>query len=75
MKEAIQVCMQESGDTDHEDVVRAFFRFHVNDLWKLPKIVTDLIRTQSQSGDDNSTHSLAEANRITIVRGTRLNCP
>jgi nuclear pore complex protein Nup133 len=60
--------MEEIGDASHEDVARAFFRYHVGDIGILLKKVADSISTVAKSAIGNVQMFLPEANRIVIVR-------
>ena len=60
--------MEEIGDASHEDVARAFFRYHVGDIGRLLKKVADTVSSVAKSAIGNVQTLLPEANRIVVVR-------
>ena len=58
--------MEEIGDGPHEDVMRAFFRYHVADIAKLLKKVLDVVRA-SMTASSTFPPILSEANRVVLV--------
>jgi len=60
--------MEEIGDASHEDVARAFFRYHVGEIGRLVKKVSDTVSTLAKSATGNVQMLLPEANRIVVVR-------
>ena len=67
LKDAVVAFMEEIGDTSHEDVMRAFFRFHIGDLGRLLKKVGDIINAVAKSPSGNVQQLLPEANRVVVV--------
>jgi nuclear pore complex protein Nup133 len=64
--------MEEIGDGPHEDVMRAFFRYHVADIAKLLKKVLDIVQASSMAANSTLPHILLEANRVVIVSSLSL---
>ena len=60
--------MEEIGDGSHEDVARAFFRYHVGEIGRLVKKVSDTVSALAKSSIGNVQTLLPEANRIVVVR-------
>jgi hypothetical protein len=58
--------MEEIGDGPHEDVMRAFFRYHVADIAKLLKKVLDVVHA-STAASSTFPSILSEANRVVLV--------
>ena len=58
--------MEEIGDGPHEDVMRAFFRYHVADIAKLLKKVLDIVHA-SKAASSTFPSILSEANRVVLV--------
>ena len=67
LKDAVISYMDEIGDGPHEDVMRAFFRYHVADIAKLLKKVLDIVHASSTASNSNLLHILPEANRVVLV--------
>jgi len=60
--------MEEIGDGPHEDVMRAFFRYHVADVARLFKKVLDVQVVHASSVESSTLPSiLSEANRVVLV--------
>lgn len=66
LKDAVISYMEEIGDGPHEDVMRAFFRYHVADIAKLLKKVLDVVHT-SMEASSTFPPILSEANRVVLV--------
>ena len=58
--------MEDIGDGPHEDVMRAFFRYHVADIAKLLKKVLDVVHA-SKAASSTFPPILSEANRVVLV--------
>ncbi|KAF8798054.1 hypothetical protein BYT27DRAFT_7203757 [Phlegmacium glaucopus] len=67
LKDAVVSYMEEIGDGPHEDVMRAFFRYHVADIAKLLKKVLDVVHASSTAANSNLPHLLPEANRVVLT--------
>jgi len=72
LKDAVVSYMEEIGDGPHEDVMRAFFRYHVADIAKLLKEVLDVVHASSTAANSNLPHILPEANRVVLVSSLSL---
>jgi nuclear pore complex protein Nup133 len=59
--------MSEIGESVHEDVLRAFFRLHVNDIGRLIKKVKDATTVAARNTGHSVADFLPEANRIVIT--------
>lgn len=66
LKDAVISYMEEIGDGPHEDVMRAFFRYHVADIAKLLKKVLDVVHA-SKAASSTFPPILSEANRVVLV--------
>ena len=66
LKDAVISYMEEIGDGPHEDVMRAFFRYHVADIAKLLKKVLDIVHA-SKAASSTFPPILSEANRVVLV--------
>jgi len=55
--------MEEIGDVSHEDVARAFFRYHVGEIGRLVKKVSDTVSALAKSAIGN-----VQTLRIVVVR-------
>ena len=66
LKDAVISYMEEIGDGPHEDVMRAFFRYHVTDIAKLLKKVLDVVHA-SRAASSTFSAILSEANRVVLV--------
>ena len=66
LKGAVISYMEEIGDGPHEDVMRAFFRYHVADIAKLLKKVLDVVHA-SKVASSTFPPILSEANRVVLV--------
>lgn len=67
LKDAVISYMEEIGDGPHEDVMRAFFRYHVADIAKLFRKVLEAVHASSTAANDTLSHILPEANRVVLV--------
>jgi nuclear pore complex protein Nup133 len=68
LKDGIVAFMEEIGDSSHDDVARAFFRYHVGDVGQLLKKVADTVGAAAKLAGGNVQGLLPEANRIVVVR-------
>ena len=59
--------MEEVGDANHEDVMRAFFRSRVADMGKLIKKVVDVVMRAPAESDIDLKRLLPETNRVVLV--------
>ena len=66
LKDAVISYMEEIGDGPHEDVMRAFFRYHVTDIAKLLKKILDVVHA-STAASNTLSPILSEANRVVLV--------
>jgi nuclear pore complex protein Nup133 len=74
LREAVYAYMKEVGEGHHDDFMRAFFRLRVHDIgeltsWMLP--ILNRVRAEAPSLPALGP-TLAEANRIVLVRQLRL---
>ena len=67
LKDAVVSYMEDIGDGPHEDVMRAFFRYHVADIAKLLKKVLDVVHASSMAASGTFPPILSEANRVVLV--------
>ena len=67
LKDAVVSYMEEIGDGPHEDVMRAFFRYHVADIAKLLKKVLEVVHASSMATSSTFPLILSEANRVVLV--------
>ena len=72
LKDAVVSFMEEIGDGPHQDVMRAFFRYHVTDIAKLLKKVLDIVHASSMAANNTLPHILPEANRVVLVSSLSL---
>ena len=66
LKDAVISYTEDIGDGPHEDVMRAFFRYHVADIAKLLKKVLDIVHA-SKAASSTFPPILSEANRVVLV--------
>jgi nuclear pore complex protein Nup133 len=59
--------MEEIGEAEHEDVVRAFFRLKIGDIGRLIKKVAHVTTQASRTTGRNMIEFLPEANRVVLV--------
>lgn len=59
--------MAEVDDTEHEDVMRTFFRSKVGDVGKLLRKVLDVVKAAGKYSGLQANTALPEANRIVTV--------
>lgn len=60
--------MNEHEANYHEDFMRAFFKFHLNDLGLVMEQIPDVCLNAAQQTSRNIGDLLPEANRILLVR-------
>lgn len=60
--------MHETGETHHEDIVRAFFKYRAGDIGHLLAYVMDIARKASYELGRSLVVELPEANRVILVR-------
>jgi hypothetical protein len=70
LNEAIIDFMTENDETHYDDSLRAFFRFHVEELGSnnLLGRVLDIVRETSYQNPRRHAEALPEASQITMVR-------
>lgn len=68
LNEAIYAYMDEIGEGQHDDVVRAFFRYKVGDIGNLLPHIGEITRKSAYELGRSLSASLPEANRIVLVR-------
>lgn len=59
--------MEDIGEANHEDIMRAFFRLRVGDIGKLLKKIGDVTARASRATGRNIVEFLPEANRAIAV--------
>lgn len=67
LKDAVVAYMAEIDDTEHEDVMRTFFRSKVGDVGKLLRKVLDIVKASGKHSGLQANNGLPEANRIVTV--------
>jgi nuclear pore complex protein Nup133 len=67
LHDAVHAYMEESGEAEHEDVVRAFFRLKIGDIGRLIKKVSYVTTQASRATGRNMIEFLPEANRVVLV--------
>ncbi|KAF8625778.1 hypothetical protein AX15_005170 [Amanita polypyramis BW_CC] len=67
LNDAVHSYMEEVGDVDHEDVMRAFFRSRVTDMGKLIKKVVDVAMQAPVESSVDLKRLLPETNRVVLV--------
>jgi nuclear pore complex protein Nup133 len=68
LSEAVYGYMNQVGEGQHDDLMRAFFRLRVADIGKLLPHIRDGTRRQLGDVPANMTDVLSEANGIVLVR-------
>lgn len=59
--------MEQIGEAEHDDVMRAFFRLKIGDIGRLIKKVAQITTQASRATGRNMIEFLAEANRVVLV--------
>jgi hypothetical protein len=59
--------MEEIGEVNHEDIMRAFFRLKVGDIGRLIKKVGEVTIQAPRTTGRNIIQFLPEANRVVLV--------
>ncbi|KAF9476583.1 methyltransferase type 11 [Pholiota conissans] len=67
LKDAVAAFLGDNRDGAHEDVMRVFFRSHVEDIGRLLKKVADLVSAAARSPGGNVNALLPEANRVVVT--------
>ena len=60
--------MEEIGEAEHDDVMRAFFRLKIGNIGRLIKKVAHVTILASRETGRNMIEFLPEANRVVLVR-------
>ncbi|KAF8636731.1 hypothetical protein AX17_003534 [Amanita inopinata Kibby_2008] len=67
LNDAVHVYMEEVGDTEHDDVMRAFFRLRVAEVGKLIKKVVEVATRVPAESDVTLDKLLPETNHIVLT--------
>jgi len=59
--------MEEVGERNHEDPVRAFFRTRVGDIGKVLKKVVEVVKVSEKNNASNLNVLLADASHVITV--------
>jgi nuclear pore complex protein Nup133 len=67
LNEAVYTYMNERGEGNHEDVMRAFFRHHVGSIGELLPPILEIMERPSHGSGRSLSVALPEANSIVLV--------
>ncbi|RXW20887.1 hypothetical protein EST38_g4970 [Candolleomyces aberdarensis] len=67
LNDCVHAFMAELGETNHEDVMRAFFRTKVSDIGRLVRKVMEVITLSSKQTERPIASLLPEGNRVVIT--------
>ncbi|KAJ6630853.1 hypothetical protein B0H10DRAFT_2160229 [Mycena sp. CBHHK59/15] len=67
LNEAVELYMESIGEGHHEDIMRAFFRFHVGEIGNLLSQVANVTAKLAQDSGRDLMDLLAEANRVILT--------
>lgn len=67
LNDCVHAFMAELGETNHEDVMRAFFRTKVSDIGRLIRKVMEVINLSTKQTGRPVAELLPEGNRVVIV--------
>jgi len=59
--------MEEIGEAEHEDVMRAYFRFKIGDIGRLIRKIAQVTTQAERATGKNKIEFLPEANRAVLV--------
>lgn len=67
LHDAVHAYMEQIGEAEHDDVMRAFFRLKIGDIGRLIKKVAQITTQASRATGRNMIEFLAEANRVVLA--------